>query len=147
MIQSAPKKQHKVLFRRFESITQRLMVKWIEMSLYDHLKDGNGMQLFMLYKATQTVIEKAPIDAITGNSRNTLAEERLLKNRVEYETMTLNIDLNGNSDEKIPVSVLDCDTITQVKQKCITAIYKNKPAQTQSYLNSSTGAFSITVSV
>jgi plexin A len=40
----------------------------------------------------------------------------------------LNIDLNGNSDEKIPVSVLDCDTITQVKQKCITAIYKNKPA-------------------
>ena len=41
---------------------------------------------------------------------------------------TLNIDLNGNSDEKIPVSVLDCDTITQVKQKCITAIYKDKPA-------------------
>ena len=45
------------------------------------------MQLFMLYKATQTVIEKAPIDAVTGNSRNTLAEERLLKHRVEYETM------------------------------------------------------------
>jgi hypothetical protein len=41
----------------------------------------------MLYKATQTVIEKAPIDAVTGNSRNTLAEERLLKQRVEYETM------------------------------------------------------------
>jgi hypothetical protein len=47
----------------------------------------SGMQLFMLYKATQTVIEKAPIDAVTGNSRNTLAEERLLKHRVEYETM------------------------------------------------------------
>jgi DNA transposition AAA+ family ATPase len=41
----------------------------------------------MLYKATQTVIEKAPIDAVTGNSRNTLAEERLLKNRVEFETL------------------------------------------------------------
>ena len=40
---------------------------------------------------------------------------------------TLNIYLNGNIDEKIPVAVLDCDTITQVKQKCITAIYKNKP--------------------
>ena len=51
------------------------------------LQSGSGMQLFMLYKATQTVIEKAPIDAVTGNSRNTLAEERLLKNRVEYETM------------------------------------------------------------
>ena len=41
----------------------------------------------MLYKATQTVIEKAPIDAVTGNSRNTLAEERLLKHRVEFETL------------------------------------------------------------
>jgi hypothetical protein len=41
----------------------------------------------MLYKATQTVIGKAPIDAVTGNSRNTLDEERLLKNKVEYETM------------------------------------------------------------
>jgi hypothetical protein len=45
-----------------------------------------------------------------------------------FHFQTLNIDLNGNSDVKIPVSVLDCDTITQVKQKCITAIYKNKPA-------------------
>jgi hypothetical protein len=50
-------------------------------------KDGNGLQLFMLYKATQTVIEKAPVDAITGNSRNTLAEETLLKNRAGYETI------------------------------------------------------------
>jgi hypothetical protein len=50
-------------------------------------QDGGGMKLFMLYKATQTVIEKAPIDAVTGNSRNTLAEERLLKNRVEFETL------------------------------------------------------------
>ena len=45
------------------------------------------MKLFMLYKATQTVIEKTPIDAVTGNSRNTLAEERQLKNRVEFETL------------------------------------------------------------
>jgi hypothetical protein len=33
------------------------------------------------------VIEKAPVDAITGNSRNTLAEETLLKTRAGYETM------------------------------------------------------------
>jgi len=51
------------------------------------LQSGSGMQLVMLCKATQTVIEKAPIDAVTGNSRNTLVEEKLLKHRVEYETM------------------------------------------------------------
>ncbi|XP_052060745.1 plexin-A2-like isoform X3 [Mytilus californianus] len=128
MIKSANKKQQKVLFRRFESITQRLMVNWLALSLYDHLKKNGGMQLFMLYKATQTVIEKAPIDAVTILCKNTLAEERLLKNRVEHETLTLDIDLNGNSDKRIPVIVLDCDTITQVKKKCCTAIYKNQPA-------------------
>ena len=55
-----------------------------------------------------------------------LEEGLLLQFSIFFQT--LNIDLNGNIDEKIPVSVLDCDTITQVKQKCITAIYKNKPA-------------------
>ncbi|XP_071159982.1 plexin-A4-like [Mytilus edulis] len=128
MIKSATKKQQKVLFRRFESITQRLVVHWLALSLFDHLKKNGGMQLFMLYKATQTVIEKAPIDAVTILCKNTLAEERLLKNRVEHEILTLDIDLNGNSDQRIPVIVLDCDTITQVKKKCCTAIYKNQPA-------------------
>ena len=62
------------------------------------------MQLFMLYKATQTVIEKAPIDAVTGNSRNTLAEERLLKQRVEYETMVkIRISHLWHQDLKIRV--------------------------------------------
>ncbi|XP_076112721.1 plexin-A2-like isoform X3 [Mytilus galloprovincialis] len=128
MIKAANKKQHKVLFRRFDTITQRLTVNWLALSLFDHLKKNGGMQLFMLYKATQTVIEKAPIDAITILCKNTLAEERLLKNRVEHEILTLDIDLNGNSDQRIPVIVLDCDTITQVKKKCCTAIYKNQPA-------------------
>jgi hypothetical protein len=50
------------------------------------------------------VIEKAPIDAITGNSRNTLAEERLLKNRVEYETMVkIRISHLWHQDLKIRV--------------------------------------------
>ena len=41
----------------------------------------------MLYKAVQTITEKAPIDALTGNSKNTLAEEKLLKMRIEYEAL------------------------------------------------------------
>jgi hypothetical protein len=64
----------------------------------------------MLYKATQTVIEKAPVDAITGNSRNTLAEETLLKTRAGYETMVkirishlwhLNLKIRVYSSQKI----------------------------------------------
>lgn len=45
------------------------------------------MQLFMLYKAIQTVIEMGPIDALTGNSKNTIAEEKLLKMKIENRVM------------------------------------------------------------
>ncbi|VDI05387.1 Hypothetical predicted protein [Mytilus galloprovincialis] len=93
------------------------------------------MQLFMLYKAIQTVIEMGPIDALTGNSKNTIAEEKLLKMKIENRVMTLQIDLNGNSDQHYPVKVLDCDTISQVKQKCCLQIYKNKPASEIPHIN------------
>ncbi|XP_071159994.1 plexin A3-like [Mytilus edulis] len=128
MVRSSTKKQQKVLFRRFDSITMRLMVNWLQIGLYKHLTSRSGIHLFMLYRAVQTIIEMGPIDALTGNSKNTIAEEKLLKMRIEYQSLTLQIDLNGNSDQHYPVKVLDCDTISQVKQKCCAQIYKNKPA-------------------
>ena len=39
----------------------------------------------------------------------------------------LEIDLNGNGN-LYTCDVLDCDTINQVKSKCLYQIYKNKPA-------------------
>jgi hypothetical protein len=50
----------------------------------------------MLYKATQTVIEKAPIDAVTGNSRNTLAEERLFAVWQTDKVTCIGADTTGN---------------------------------------------------
>ncbi|CAC5384282.1 PLXNB [Mytilus coruscus] len=128
LIRTSTKKNQKSLFRRLDSITMRLMVNWLQTGLYKQLKSHSGMQLFMLYKAVQTIIEMAPVDALTANSKNTIAEEKLLKMRIEHQTLTLQIDLNGNSDQHYPVKVLDCDTISQVKQKCCAQIYKNKPA-------------------
>ncbi|XP_052080994.1 plexin-B2-like [Mytilus californianus] len=127
-IRSSTKKQQKVLFRRFDSITLRLLVNWLQIGLYRQLTSHNGMQLFLLYKAVQTITEMGPIDAITGSSKNTIAEEKLLKMRIEHQNITLQIDLNGNSCQHFPVKVIDCDTISQVKQKCCAQVYKNKPA-------------------
>ncbi|XP_063418249.1 plexin-B2-like [Mytilus trossulus] len=128
MVRSSTKKQQKVLFRRFDSITLRLMVNWLQIAIYKELSPHSGLQLFMLYKAVQTITEMGPIDALTGNSKNTIAEEKLLKIRIEHQNLTLQIDLNGNSDQHFPVKVLNCDTISQVKQKCCAQVYKNKPA-------------------
>ncbi|XP_063418246.1 plexin-B1-like [Mytilus trossulus] len=83
MIRSSTKKQQKLLFRRFDSIPLRLIVNWLQIGLYRQLTSHSGMQLFMLYKAIQTIIEMGPIDALTGNSKNTIAEEKLLKMKIE----------------------------------------------------------------
>ncbi|XP_060084856.1 plexin-A4-like, partial [Ylistrum balloti] len=128
LIAGASRKQYKVLFRRSDSITQKLLSDWMSLSLFPYLKGGGGQQLFMLYKAAQTVMEKGPIDAVTLESKETLAEERLLKMDLSYESLTLEVDLNGKKSHRYQVTVLDCDTITQVKAKCMYRIYKNKPA-------------------
>lgn len=128
LIAGATRKQHRVLFRRSDSITQKLLSDWLALSLFPYLKGGGGQQLFMLYKATQTVMEKGPIDAVTLEAKETLAEERLLKMDLTYEPLTLKVDLNGKREHRYEVTVLDCDTITQVKAKCMFKIYKNKAA-------------------
>lgn len=47
----------------------------------------------MLYRAVQTIIEMGPIDALTGNSKNTIAEEKLLKMRIEYQSLVSKISV------------------------------------------------------
>lgn len=81
----------------------------------------------MLYKSTQTVVEKRPVDEVTGEAKNTLSEDNFLREKIDCLTMKLEIDLNGNGN-LYTCEVLDCDTINQVKSKCLYQIYKNKPA-------------------
>ncbi|KAK3101874.1 hypothetical protein FSP39_006962 [Pinctada imbricata] len=81
----------------------------------------------MLYKAILTVVEKRPVDCVTGDAKNTLSQHRFLRCKVDFNIMTLTIDLNGDGHE-FSCEVLDCDTISQVKQKCLRQIYKNRPA-------------------
>lgn len=49
------------------------------------LKGQTGMQLFLLMKSVQTVMERGPVDAVTSHCKNTLCEEKLLKLRVDSE--------------------------------------------------------------
>ncbi|KAI2649591.1 Plexin-A2 [Labeo rohita] len=142
-----------------------------------------GEPLFMLYCAIKQQMEKGPIDAITGEARYSLSEDKLIRQQIDYKTLVsithphnhadkhkgVKLDFSGqemafsratlctygftdhsptshhphshffplqilncvnpeneNSPE-IPVKVLNCDTITQVKEKILDAVYKNMP--------------------
>lgn len=48
----------------------------------------------MLYKSTQTVVEKRPVDEVTGEAKNTLSEDNFLREKIDCLTMVGLIESN-----------------------------------------------------
>uniref|UniRef100_A0A8C7PFT2 Plexin A3 n=1 Tax=Oncorhynchus mykiss TaxID=8022 RepID=A0A8C7PFT2_ONCMY len=87
-----------------------------------------GEPLFMLYCAIKQQMEKGPIDSITGEARYSLSEDKLIRQQIDYKQLTLMcIPPEGEAGTEVPVKVLNCDTVTQVKDKLLDAVYKGIP--------------------
>ncbi|XP_078062287.1 plexin A3-like, partial [Mustelus asterias] len=124
------KNHPKLLLRRTESVAEKMLTNWFTFLLYRFLKECVGEPLFMLYCAIKQQMEKGPIDSITGEARYSLSEDKLIRQQIDYKMLTLTCICPENEDEnstQIPVKVLNCDTITQVKEKLLDAIYKGVP--------------------
>ncbi|XP_065279573.1 plexin-A4 isoform X1 [Emys orbicularis] len=148
------KNHPKLLLRRTESVAEKMLTNWFTFLLYKFLKECAGEPLFSLFCAIKQQMEKGPIDSITGEARYSLSEDKLIRQQIDYKTLEpcaegvpclpqgcgsshcpsvsllqvlscVNPD-NVNSPE-IPVKILNCDTITQVKEKILDAIFKNVP--------------------
>uniref|UniRef100_A0AAR2LU37 Plexin-A2 n=1 Tax=Pygocentrus nattereri TaxID=42514 RepID=A0AAR2LU37_PYGNA len=110
------KNHPKLLLRRY---SEGKSLQWRECA---------GEPLFMLYCAIKQQMEKGPIDAITGEARYSLSEDKLIRQQIEYKTLILNcVNPDNENSPEIAVKVLNCDTITQVKEKILDAVYKNMP--------------------
>uniref|UniRef100_A0A8C7H142 Plexin A2 n=1 Tax=Oncorhynchus kisutch TaxID=8019 RepID=A0A8C7H142_ONCKI len=108
-----------------ESVAEKMLTNWFAFLLHRFLKVSSGEPLFMLYCQQ---MEKGPIDAITGEARYSLSEDKLIRQQIEYKTLILNcVNPDNENSPEIPVKVLNCDTITQVKEKILDACYKNMP--------------------
>ncbi|KAG8516970.1 Plexin-A1, partial [Galemys pyrenaicus] len=87
-----------------------------------------GEPLFMLYCAIKQQMEKGPIDAITGEARYSLSEDKLIRQQIDYKMLTLNcVNPENENAPEVPVKGLNCDTVTQVKEKLLDAVYKGVP--------------------
>uniref|UniRef100_A0AAR2KYB8 Plexin-A2 n=1 Tax=Pygocentrus nattereri TaxID=42514 RepID=A0AAR2KYB8_PYGNA len=117
------KNHPKLLLRRTESVAEKMLTNWFAFLLHKFLKECAGEPLFMLYCAIKQQMEKGPIDAITGEARYSLSEDKLIRQQIEYKTL---VSVYVCAPE-IAVKVLNCDTITQVKEKILDAVYKNMP--------------------
>uniref|UniRef100_A0AAA9SY45 Plexin-A2 n=1 Tax=Bos taurus TaxID=9913 RepID=A0AAA9SY45_BOVIN len=122
------KNHPKLLLRRTESVAEKMLTNWFAFLLHKFLKECAGEPLFMLYCAIKQQMEKGPIDAITGEARYSLSEDKLIRQQIDYKTLILNcVNPDNENSPEIPVKVLNCDTITQVKEKILDAVYKNVP--------------------
>ncbi|XP_072571219.1 plexin-A2-like [Paramormyrops kingsleyae] len=122
------KNHPKLLLRRTESVAEKMLTNWFAFLLHRFLKECAGEPLFMLYCAIKQQMEKGPIDAITGEARYSLSEDKLIRQQIEYKTLILNcVNPDNENSPEIPVKVLNCDTVTQVKEKILDAVYKNMP--------------------
>uniref|UniRef100_A0A674BCL8 Plexin-A2 n=1 Tax=Salmo trutta TaxID=8032 RepID=A0A674BCL8_SALTR len=122
------KNHPKLLLRRTESVAEKMLTNWFAFLLHRFLKECAGEPLFMLYCAIKQQMEKGPIDSITGEARYSLSEDKLIRQQIDYKTLILNcVNPDNENSPEIPVKVLNCDTITQVKEKILDACYKNMP--------------------
>ncbi|XP_059353725.1 plexin-A1b [Carassius carassius] len=122
------KNHPKLLLRRTESVAEKMLTNWFTFLLYKFLKECAGEPLFMLYCAIKQQMEKGPIDAITGEARYSLSEDKLIRQQIDYKTLTLHcINPENEHAAEVTVKCLNCDTITQVKEKLLDAVFKGTP--------------------
>nr|XP_040028481.1 plexin-B2a isoform X2 [Gasterosteus aculeatus aculeatus] len=120
-------KNPKLMLRRSETVVERMLCNWMSICIYQFLRDTAGEPLYKLFRALKHQVEKGPVDAMLKKAKYTLNDTGLLGDDVEYSVLTLQVLVHGEGPDVTPVKVLNCDTITQVKEKIIDQVYRNLP--------------------
>uniref|UniRef100_A0AAY4B4D2 Sema domain-containing protein n=1 Tax=Denticeps clupeoides TaxID=299321 RepID=A0AAY4B4D2_9TELE len=139
LVQQYVAKNPKLMLRRTETVVEKMLTNWMSICLYSFLKvcEVAGEPLYMLYRAIKYQVDKGPVDAVTGKAKRTLNDSHLLREDIDYCSMTLNVLVkSGVEVQPFPVKVLDTDTITQVKDKILDQIYKGAPFSQRPSANS-----------
>eukprot|EP00117_Sycon_ciliatum_P023691 scpid6418/ scgid20070/ Plexin A3 len=127
LIKASVQRSHPMLLlRRMETVAEKLLANWLTFCLYDYIRMHAGRPLYMLYQAVKSQTERGPCDALTGEARYSLSEEKLLREPVEYKELMCTFH-RGDEGSSFPVRLQDCDTISQAKEKIMDATYKTSP--------------------
>ncbi|XP_076133135.1 plexin-B3 [Alosa pseudoharengus] len=128
LVQQYVDKNPKLMLRRTETVVEKMLTNWMSICLYSFLKEVAGEPLYMLYRAIKYQVDKGPVDVVTGKAKRTLNDSHLLREDIDYTSMTLTVMVkSGVEVQACPVKVLDIDTITQVKDKILDQLYKGMP--------------------
>ncbi|XP_003370535.1 putative IPT/TIG domain protein, partial [Trichinella spiralis] len=89
--------QPKILFRRSESVAERMLAAWFTFLMHKYLLDCAGQPLFTLYWAIKQQVEKGPQDATTFDARYSLSEEKLIRQTVDFHPLVVYVSNGGGT--------------------------------------------------
>ncbi|KAM7134269.1 LOW QUALITY PROTEIN: plexin-B3-like [Macrochelys suwanniensis] len=115
----------KLMLRRTETMAEKLLTNWMSICMYPYLREVAGEPLYRLFRAIKWQVDKGPVDAVTGQAKRTLSDGRLLREDVPVRPLALSV--GGAGGQRVPVRVLDTDTISQVKEKLLDQLYRGVP--------------------
>ncbi|XP_064399095.1 plexin A3-like isoform X2 [Halichondria panicea] len=124
----------KLLLRRTETVAERMLTNWLAFCLHGYIMEHVGQPLYLTYRAVKTQLEKGPIDVITGEARYSLSEQKLIRQKVDVEVLDVFVD--SEDGLRVPVKLLDCDTMSQIKEKLLDATFKTAPISQRPSLKS-----------
>ncbi|KAI6654203.1 Plexin-A4-like isoform X2 [Oopsacas minuta] len=112
----------KLLLRRTESVTEKLLADWLAFNLFSHLQGPPSIALYKMFLGIKGHLEAGPVDVLSGRAANSLSEEKLMRQNVPF--IRLEVEAECVDGTKIPCTLLDCDTITQSKVKLMDHTYR-----------------------
>jgi len=119
----------KLLFRRTESVAEKLLTHWFSVLLHPFILDCAGDPLFQLFRAIRAKLDQGPIDQVTSEAKNSLSEDNLMRISMETKLLTLKVTnyMSDQQQDEFAVRVLSCDSISQVKRKILDVCYSHHP--------------------
>uniref|UniRef100_A0A1I8J791 Sema domain-containing protein n=1 Tax=Macrostomum lignano TaxID=282301 RepID=A0A1I8J791_9PLAT len=123
---------YKVVFRRCDSVAERLLPNWLAFLMYEQLSDKVVEPFYRLYLRIKREVYKGPVDQCTEDSKYTINEQRLLRKDITFHPVKLTfrdrlevLQPLGSDGEPwtCRVDVLDCDSIYQAKLKLLDVAY------------------------
>ncbi|KAM4676405.1 plexin-C1 [Discoglossus pictus] len=129
LMEQSSNKHPKLMLRRTESVVEKLLTNWMSTVLYGFLRESVGEPLYLLVDILNQRVHKGPVDVITSKALYTVNEDWLLWQMPEFSSVELEVNFPGkpengsneNVGQIITVTVLDCDTIGQIKEKILQA--------------------------
>lgn len=119
----------KLMFRRTESVAEKLLADWLALLMYGYLIEGAGPAIHLAFRATKRQTEKGPVDVFTGEAKYCLAEDKILRQLGEIEDVKeWEVEVLTEEGPCVKVKLLECDTISQAKLKIMDVVYQSIPS-------------------